>query len=92
MKPITSKSIFIVALTTFFLLLTPLVAMQFTNQVNWNLFDFLIAGVLLFGTGISFLYLLSNTSTSKKYKLIMGLLILAVLLLVWAELAVGIFD
>ncbi len=92
MKPITSKAIFCVVLITALLLLIPFVAMQFTNQVNWNLFDFLIAGALLFGTGISFLYLLSNTNTSKKYKVIMGLLIFAVLLLVWAELAVGLFD
>ena len=88
----TKKSILYILLITASLLLIPLVAMQFTEQVNWTMFDFLIAGVLLFGTGISFLYLLSNTSTSKKYKIIMGLLIFAVLLLVWAELAVGIFD
>ena len=42
--------LFIVA----FLLLIPLVAMQFTNEVNWTLFDFAVAGVLLLGTGIIF--------------------------------------
>jgi hypothetical protein len=25
--------------------------MQFTNEVNWTLFDFVVAGVLLLGTG-----------------------------------------
>ena len=33
------------------LLLLPLVAMQFTNEVNWTFSDFLVAGILLFGTG-----------------------------------------
>ena len=31
------------------ILLLPLVAMQFSNEMNWGLGDFAIAGVLLFG-------------------------------------------
>jgi protein-S-isoprenylcysteine O-methyltransferase Ste14 len=34
------------------LLLIPFLAMQFTSEVNWTLSDFLVAGVLLFGTGL----------------------------------------
>lgn len=33
------------------LLCIPLLAMQFTNEVIWTLSDFLIAGILLLGTG-----------------------------------------
>ena len=28
--------------------------MQFTNEVNWTLFDFVVAGILLLGTGLIF--------------------------------------
>ena len=34
------------------LLCIPLVAMQFTNEVNWTFSDFAIAGGLLLGTGL----------------------------------------
>ena len=35
------------------LLMVPLVAMRFTSEVNWSVFDFIVAGVLLFGTGLA---------------------------------------
>jgi nitrate/nitrite transporter NarK len=41
-----------IILTVVFLLLIPLVAMQFTNEVNWTLSDFVVAAVLLLGTGL----------------------------------------
>ena len=34
------------------ILLLPLVAMQFTDEVDWGVFDFVFAGVLLGGTGV----------------------------------------
>ena len=34
------------------ILLIPLMAMQFTEEVNWELTDFIVAGVLLLGTGL----------------------------------------
>jgi len=39
-------------LTVVLLLLIPLIAMQFTHEVDWSLFDFVLAGVLLLGTGL----------------------------------------
>jgi hypothetical protein len=41
-----------VALATAFILLLPLVAMQFTDEVDWGVFDFVSAGILLAGTGL----------------------------------------
>ena len=41
-----------VALATAFILLLPLVAMQFTDGVDWGVFDFVFAAVLLGGTGL----------------------------------------
>jgi hypothetical protein len=43
-----------IALPTAFILLLPLVAMQFTDEVNWSLADFVLAGTLLAGTGLLF--------------------------------------
>ncbi|MGB1517994.1 MAG: hypothetical protein ACPG8K_02710, partial [Crocinitomicaceae bacterium] len=36
-----------------FILLVPLIAMQFTEEVKWTLTDFIIAGGLLSGTGFA---------------------------------------
>jgi hypothetical protein len=41
-----------VALATAFILLLPLVAMQITDEVDWSLADFVVAGALLGGTGL----------------------------------------
>jgi hypothetical protein len=41
-----------VALATAFILLLPLVAMQFTDEVDWGVADFVFAGALLGGTGL----------------------------------------
>jgi len=46
-----NKRLTAIVLTVAFLLLIPLIAMKFTNEVSWTLFDFVIAAVLLFGTG-----------------------------------------
>jgi hypothetical protein len=41
-----------VALATTCILLLPLVAMQFTDEVDWGVADFVFAGVLLGGSGL----------------------------------------
>ncbi|HRD39436.1 MAG TPA: hypothetical protein PLC65_12450 [Bacteroidia bacterium] len=73
------------------LLLAPLAAMQFSSEVNWSLFDFVIAGILLYGTGLSIEFVLRKVKQTK-FRILISLLILAALVLVWAELAVGIFG
>lgn len=73
------------------LLLVPLVAMQFTDEVNWTLFDFVVMGFLLAGAA-GLLELVLRKVARRDYRLLFGLAILAGFLLVWAELAVGIFG
>lgn len=78
---------FIVAL----LLLIPLIAMQFTAEVNWTFLDFIVAGFLFLGTGLLCELILRKVKTIKfRIAIIAALLIL--LVLIWAELAVGIFG
>jgi peptidoglycan/LPS O-acetylase OafA/YrhL len=73
------------------LLLIPLVAMQFTTEVNWSGFDFLVMGILLLGTGLV-CELVLRTVKKRTNRLILCLVVLGVFVLVWMELAVGIFG
>ncbi len=74
-----------------FILLIPLVAMQFTKEVNWDLGDFVIMGTLLLTTGIT-IEILTRIVKSAQLKVAFTLIILLILFLIWAELAVGIFG
>ena len=73
------------------LLLIPLLAMQFTNEVNWTLSDFVVAAVLLFSTGLTCEFVMRKIH-NVKYRIIICGVILVVLILIWIELAVGIFG
>jgi len=73
------------------LLSIPLIAMQFTKDVDWKLLDFTIMGVLLLGTGIMCEIVL-RTVKSWAYRLLICAAILLGFFLVWAELAVGLFG
>lgn len=79
-----------VALATLAILSVPLVAMQFSEEWNWTLSDFIIMGVLLFGAGFTFVHV--ARVTPKKYRTVIGIAFFVALLYVWAELAVGIFT
>ena len=73
------------------ILAIPLIAMQFTSEVNWDETDFIVMGVLLSITGI-FLEIVTRVVKSTSLKLVFTLIILFILFLIWAELAVGIFG
>ena len=45
------------------ILLVPLVAMQFSHEWNWDLFDFIVWGVLLFGAGLAYELVARKTGT-----------------------------
>jgi hypothetical protein len=89
---ITQNKIFLwIALVTGFILILPLVAMKFTSDVNWTIQDFIIMGVLLFGTGSIFVFL-ARKMQKKKYRIAIGFILVLSFLYIWAELAVGIFT
>ena len=73
------------------LLLLPAVAMQFTTQVNWGLEDFVVMGAMLAAAcGISELG--ARLSGNTAYRAAFGIAVLAGLLTVWVNLAVGMFG
>ncbi len=73
------------------LLSIPFIAMQFTNEVNWDLTDFIIMGALLLVTGLA-IELVTRKITSAKWRFVICAVILFILFLIWAELAVGLFG
>jgi hypothetical protein len=72
------------------LLALPWVAMQFTGEVHWTVFDFLVFGLmlLLLCGGIEIALRVCSTSVCR---LASGTVLLALFLLTWASLAVGLF-
>ena len=73
------------------LLSIPLIAMQFTSEVNWDITDFIVMGILLLCTGFVCELVLRRVKTARNRIIICGVVLFA-FLLVWAELAVGIFG
>lgn len=86
-KKIFSRILFVVIL----LLCIPFFAMQFNGSVHWSLGDFILMGLLLMGLGISITLILNRIKNRKKSLLYIWILII-LFLLIWAELAVGIFN
>ena len=71
------------------LLLIAFIVMQFTDEVTWTGFDFLVMGILLLSTGL-LCELVLRKVTKIKFRIVLCIVILIGFLTVWAELAVGI--
>jgi hypothetical protein len=89
--PPFGKRMTLILVGTVLLLLIPLVAMQFTEEVVWTLSDFGVAGALLAGTGLVY-ELATRSLRSPRLRMIAGAVIVGAFLVIWAELAVGIFH
>jgi hypothetical protein len=73
------------------LLSVPFVATRFTGEVNWSLFDYIAAAILLLGTGLACEFVLRKVP-GTMYRLGICAVLLLALFIVWAELAVGVFG
>lgn len=73
------------------LLVLPLVAMQFTNEVVWGQEDFIFASLLIVIVGIVYELVVRLTS-NRKHRVIVTVALTVMFLLVWIEAAVGIFG
>ena len=86
-----NKRLIGIVLVAMIMLSVPLVAMKFTNEVKWSGFDFVIAGVLLLGTGLLCEFVLRKVKR-WEYRIALCAAILFALFIVWAELAVGLIG
>ena len=73
------------------LLLIPLIAMHYSDEVHWTLIDFAIMGVLLLVAGMWTQRVVKRVKSFPRRATYIILVIL-LFLLVWTELAVGIFG
>jgi hypothetical protein len=72
------------------ILLLPAIAMLFSSEVKWSVFDFIIAAILLYGASFG-IYLITSIKT-KWLRIGLMSVIFMLFILVWGELAVGIFG
>jgi hypothetical protein len=77
--------------TAAFLLLLPVVVMQFTNEVNWDETDFIVFGVMLV-IACGTYELAARMTGNTAYRAAVGVAIVAAFLFIWINLAVGIIG
>jgi hypothetical protein len=58
--------------------------------MDWNWFDYAVFGTLLLGAWLA--YKLVTSWLNPKYRVVTAFVIVAAVLLIWAELAVGVFG
>jgi hypothetical protein len=73
------------------MLLAPIVAMRFTDEVNWSAGDFVFAGLLIGGTGALY-ELAARTTSGLAYRFAVGVALGAGFLIIWLSGAVGIIG
>ena len=74
-----------------FLLLIPLIGMIITDEIKWDLFDFIIMGSLIIFLSVTINFVYNSTNNIKSRLLYIGILVL-IFTLIWVELAVGVFG
>ena len=65
--------------------------MTITDEVNWSPFDFITMGSLLIFLSIGINFVSNRVKNLKIRVLYIGILVL-IFMLIWAELAVGVFG
>lgn len=73
------------------ILLIPLVAMQLTEEINWDLFDFILMGSVLFVAGLTY-EMVARRSEKIVYRIAFGIGLTGAFLLFWVNGAVGLIG
>ncbi len=87
----SKKSLFIISSLAAVVLTTPFIAMQFSEEVRWTAFDFLVAAILLFGAGFMIDIIIRKIKNISA-RMAMLIAVMSLFLLIWAELAVGVLS
>ncbi|MBJ6124992.1 hypothetical protein [Microvirga splendida] len=73
------------------LLLLPLIAMQFTDEMNWDETDFIVFGAMLLAACGTY-ELATRVTGNTAYRAAVGVAVVAAFILIWMNLAVGIIG
>ncbi|MBX3724774.1 MAG: hypothetical protein KF823_02520 [Xanthomonadales bacterium] len=84
------RALAVVAAGTLLVLLAVWLAMQFTDEVAWDVRDFVVMAGLLLVTGTTLVTVSGRLRGPARRWLTTGLLV--AFLAIWAELAVGVFS
>jgi hypothetical protein len=88
---VMQKNIVRIAIVVGLILLFPWWANYNIDGWNWDLFDFIFMGILLFGTGLTY-ELIARKGGSIAYRVAVGVACATGLVLVWINAAVGIIG
>jgi hypothetical protein len=88
---VTYRRVARVVLGAALILMVPWLAMRVTDQMDWGLADFALAGALLVGIGLLY-ELAARHGDTLAYRAAVGVALAAALMLVWMNLAVGIIG
>lgn len=86
-----NKDITSVFVVTAAILTIPMVAMQFSEEWDWNVFDVTAIGTLLIGTGL-LMVLASRRIKKVKHRVAIIVALLIAVLVTYIQLAVGIIN
>lgn len=79
-------------IATLFILAIPFLGNIFVDGWNWEVFDFIFMGALIFGTGLLVVEFVNMKIKNKNYRILIIFLIILALIIAWVHLAVGIVD
>lgn len=79
-----------IAVATFGILLIPLIAMRFTDEVDWDTLDFTVMGLLIFS--MASLFVLVARSLDRKHRIWAAVAFGFLFVWAWAEMAVGVLS
>ena len=85
------KKTFLTLFSSYGLMLLPYIGSQFSDELDWSIGDVLIGGTLLFALGM-LVQFLTNKLKGSPWHIPVIIAVVVIFVLVWIELAVGIFN
>jgi hypothetical protein len=89
--PVKRQNIIRSILAAELVLLAPLLGMLLSNEVDWGPADFIIVAIILAGIGTAYQLIVKGIKNDTKQAAI-GIVLAAAMVLIWIELAVGLFG
>lgn len=88
---LSTRRVAVWAVVVALILLIPVVAMQVSDEWNWDLFDFIFAATVLFGAALAY-EVVAGLGSTVAYRAAVGVAAVTSVLLIWINGAVGIIG